>query len=121
VRETPEGIALDMNAILFDYDSAELTPQAKKDLEKIAQILKKYPNREIRVSGHTDSTGNPSYNLKLSENRAKSVVQNLTGDQGLDSKRFSYRGYGPRNPVADNGTGEGRARNRRVEVLIVTD
>ncbi|MCE9598481.1 MAG: OmpA family protein [Spirochaetia bacterium] len=121
VRETAEGIVLDLNSILFDTDSARLTPQAQKDLEVIAQILKKYPDREIRVSGHTDSTGRPAYNQTLSEQRAKSVVLDLTGPKAMDSKRFSYRGYGEARPVAPNTTPEGRAKNRRVEILIVTE
>lgn len=121
VRETSEGIVLDLNSILFDTDSARLTPQAARDLDVIAQILKKYPDREIRISGHTDSTGRPTHNQTLSEQRAKSVVQELTGPKGLDSKRFSYRGYGETRPVAPNTSAEGRAKNRRVEILIVTE
>ncbi len=121
VRPTDEGVALDLNSILFDLDSSQLTPQAKADLDKIAEILKKYPDKEIRVSGHTDSTGSASHNRRLSEDRARSVVRNLGGRTGLDPKRFSYRGYGADKPVAENSTEEGRAKNRRVEILIVTD
>ncbi|HMX58648.1 MAG TPA: OmpA family protein [Leptospiraceae bacterium] len=121
VHQTDEGVVLNLNAILFDVDSANLSEQARGDLDRVAEILRKYPDREIRVSGHTDSTGGAAHNVKLSEDRARSVVQNLGKRTGIDSKRFSYRGYGSTKPAADNSTADGRAKNRRVEILIVTD
>jgi outer membrane protein OmpA-like peptidoglycan-associated protein len=120
IRQTPEGVVIDLNSILFDTDSDKLSPAAKEDLQKLAAILKKYPDREIRVSGHTDSTGAALHNQRLSENRARSVVRSLV-ENGLNSRQLSYKGFGATRPAAPNDTAEGRARNRRVEVLIVTE
>jgi outer membrane protein OmpA-like peptidoglycan-associated protein len=72
----------------------------------------------IEISGHTDITGSASLNFKLSENRAKAVVDYLTG-KGIDSKRLEYNGIGPLQPISDNATPEGRAKNRRVEFKIL--
>ncbi len=121
VRESDEGVILSLDSILFDHNSAELTAEAQSRLAVIAGILKKHANREVRISGHTDSTGSPEYNTKLSENRARSVVRSLQNEHGVDGRRLSYRGYGETKPVADNATEEGRQKNRRVEVLIVTE
>lgn len=120
VREEKNGIALDLDAILFEHDSAELTPEARDKLKIIAGVLEKHPGREIRISGHTDSTGTATYNQKLSEERARSV-QKALGQSGIDGKRMSYKGFGAEKPVAPNSTPEGRQKNRRVEVLIVTE
>lgn len=121
VRKSDEGIVLDLSDILFDFNSAQLTKEAQATVATVARILKKYEDREIRVSGHTDSTGSASYNQKLSEARAKTVVNELQQKHGLSSYRMSYKGYGKDRPVASNATKEGRAMNRRVEVLIVTE
>ncbi len=121
VRQTDQGVALNLNDILFDFDSARLTPHAEKEMETIADILKRYPDREIRISGHTDSVGDNRYNQTLSENRARAVTRMLQNRFGLDSRRISYRGFGEEQPLAPNTTREGRAKNRRVEVLIVTE
>ena len=121
VRKTDEGIALDLSDILFEFDSAELTPRARKTIEGIAKILKRYPDREIRISGHTDSTGPDQYNQKLSEKRARSVLDELQKSHSFDPTRMSYKGFGEAKPIAPNNTPEGRAQNRRVEILIVTE
>lgn len=121
VRKTDEGIALDLSDILFEFDSAELTSKARSTIEGITEILKKYPDREIRISGHTDSTGPDDYNQKLSELRARSVLKELQKNHSFDPTRMSYKGYGEAKPIAPNDSPEGRARNRRVEILIVTE
>ena len=121
VRQTDEGVALDLNAILFDHDSDQLTPAARAELEHVATILSRFPGREIRISGHTDNTGTSAYNLRLSESRARTVVRALSQSNGIESRRMSYRGFGETQPIASNATPEGRARNRRVEILIVTE
>lgn len=121
VRKSDEGVVIDLSDILFDFNSSKLTPEAEKTVAKVAKILKKHEDREIRVSGHTDSTGPGQYNQKLSEARAKTVVEELQQKHGLNSYQLSYRGYGARRPVASNSTKEGRAQNRRVEILIVTE
>lgn len=121
VRETDEGVVLTLDAILFDHNSAQLSPAARSQLGAVAKIIGKYPEREIRVSGHTDNTGRDAYNQKLSENRARTVVRELQNKHSVNGRRLSYRGYGERQPVVDNSTSENRRRNRRVEVLIVTE
>ncbi|HBS06549.1 MAG TPA: hypothetical protein DEA96_16390 [Leptospiraceae bacterium] len=121
VRKTDEGIALDLSDILFEFDSADLTDRARATIDGIAKILKRYPEREIRISGHTDSTGPDDYNQKLSEQRARAVLQELQRNHSFDPTRMSYKGYGEAKPIAPNNTPEGRARNRRVEILIVTE
>jgi len=110
-----------MNAVFFNTDSADLTEDAENKLKIIEKLLRKFPDREIRVSGHTDSTGSPVYNQKLSEARAKSVLDALKRIGEIDSKRMSYQGFGETKPVAPNTTKEGRSQNRRVEIMIVTE
>lgn len=121
VRETDEGVILEMDAILFDHDSATLTPQARSRLEAIAGILNRYREREVRISGHTDSSGSTTYNQRLSEDRARAVVRALQNQHNVDGRRLSYQGRGETQPIAPNTDAGGRARNRRVEVLIVSD
>jgi outer membrane protein OmpA-like peptidoglycan-associated protein len=121
LRENDQGIIIDLDAILFAHDSAELTPDSKSTIARVAGILGKYPEQEVRISGHTDSTGQLAYNQTLSEKRAFSVLSELVKEHGMDGKRFSYKGFAATAPVASNGTAEGRARNRRVEILIMTD
>ncbi|MBX7058029.1 MAG: OmpA family protein [Leptospirales bacterium] len=121
VRAGDEGVTLELSDILFDHNSAQLSPQARQSLARIAEALQRYSDREVRISGHTDSTGNADYNLRLSEGRARSVVRALQQEFNVDPRRLSYRGYGETQPAASNSTPEGRQRNRRVEVLIVTD
>lgn len=121
VRESDEGVVLTLDAILFDHNSAQLSKDARAQLGAVARILGKYPEREIRVSGHTDNTGRNAYNQKLSENRARTVVRELQNQHGVNGRRLSYRGYGESQPVVDNSTPENRRRNRRVEILIVTE
>ena len=128
-KELPEGVDADidkrglvvrMNDLLFDFDSSELKADTIEKLNKIAEIIKKkYPDREIIVEGHTDSTGNKDYNLSLSEKRAKRVSEYLGSKSNHD--KFSYKGYGKDNPISDNSTPEGRQKNRRVEIIIKTN
>ncbi|MBM9500970.1 OmpA family protein [Leptospira sp. 201903071] len=121
IRRTEEGIAISLNSVLFDYNSSELKEEAKQELEKIASVLKKYGDREIRISGHTDNSGGEEYNRKLSRERALSVLKELRDRQGLEEKRMSYEGYGKNKPIADNTTIQGRQKNRRVDITIVME
>lgn len=118
VEQKEEGIQLTLKDILFQSNSAKLTNQAKQKIQKIAKILKQHPERELRILGHTDNTGDAEYNLKLSQKRARSVLQILK-QHGLKQSRMSYKGYGEKKPLVDNKTKKGRAQNRRVEILIV--
>ena len=85
----------------------------------MATILNANPDTDIKIVGHTDNTGNVDYNQTLSEKRAKIVFDYLMVDQGVSSKRMTYEGKGIHEPVADNNTVEGRALNRRVEIIIL--
>jgi len=103
--------------ILFAVDSAVLSNDSRYSLDEFAQVMMEYPKTAILVQGHTDSTGSEDYNLALSERRAKAVMNHLAMRQ-VDQSRMSAIGYGEAYPVADNSTPEGRAQNRRVEILV---
>lgn len=117
VDQDTRGIVLRLGEILFDFDSYSLKGEAEKNLDSVSGIIaKKYGDREVIVEGHTDNRGDTAYNQNLSEQRAHSVAKYLK-NRGVSDK-LSYRGYGEEKPIADNLTGEGRKRNRRVEVII---
>ncbi|MEW6469161.1 MAG: OmpA family protein [Bacteroidota bacterium] len=103
--------------ILFASDSYALSAASKTELNKLADLLQKNPAYRVELSGFTDSTASYEYNVKLSLNRAKSVADYLIS-KGLKPERISYKGFSKDKPVADNGNEEGRALNRRVEVVI---
>ena len=105
-------------AITFRTNSAAIRPQFEPVLNQLAQSIEQYPNTVVRVEGHTDSTGSASYNQQLSENRAQSVVSYLA-QQGVSTNRLQAVGYGMSRPIASNSTAAGRAKNRRVEILIL--
>ena len=107
------------SGILFATNSSTLSEASRSALLKLAESLNQNPDTDIKIVGHTDNTGNVDYNQTLSEKRAKSVYNYLMVDQGVSSKRMEYEGKGIHQPVADNSTVEGRALNRRVEILIL--
>jgi outer membrane protein OmpA-like peptidoglycan-associated protein len=107
-----------LNNILFQLGKAILTTGSYAELDKLYGILTDNPQMKIEISGHTDKTGSEPLNFKLSEDRAKSVVEYLVR-KGIDRSRLEYRGYGSLQPIADNGTEAGRAKNRRVEFKIL--
>ncbi len=117
VTEDARGIILSMSDILFDVDKASLKPDLKTSLARVAGILTVYQELNVSVEGHTDNTGSEEHNLKLSEQRAKNVLEFLV-EQGIDSSRLTSKGYGMSRPVADNATKEGRQKNRRVDLVI---
>lgn len=104
-------------AILFDFDSANLRADAERALNDVAQVIKGYPQRPVRVEGHTDAIASDAYNQSLSERRAASVVTWLTA-HGIERARLASAGFGESKPVATNDTAAGRQQNRRVEVVI---
>jgi len=106
-------IALYIN---FDTGKSTIKPESKPIIEQIAQMMKANPGLKIGVEGHTDNVGNPKSNKTLSDERAKSVVTAIVA-QGIDPKRLNAAGYGQDKPIADNKTEEGRAKNRRVELV----
>ena len=116
-RSTARGMIVNLPDILFDVNQSTLKPDAKLVIAKLAGILLIMQDLNLRVEGHTDATGPYDYNQRLSENRARSVVQFLA-EQGIAATRMVADGYGPDRPIAANDTGEGRSRNRRVEIVI---
>jgi outer membrane protein OmpA-like peptidoglycan-associated protein len=107
----------DFDRLLFDTNSATLQPSSYEQLNNVAAILKAYPNAKIRLGGYTDNTGDADTNRKLSQERANSVMAELT-KRGIDPSRLSATGYGEENPVADNSTEEGRQKNRRISIRV---
>lgn len=106
--------------ILFTTGSSRLQPGGEDKLREVAGILQRYPRTYIEVVGHTDSVGSEAMNQELSESRAKSVADVLVSN-GVSPSRIVTRGAGELRPLADNGTPEGRARNRRVELVVKPD
>ena len=113
-----EGDIVVLNEVYFDVDSYELMPQSYNELAVLIAILKTNPDIKIELRGHTDNSGTQAHNIRLSENRAKAVMEYLIG-RGIDSRRLKARGYGETKPVADNNTPEGRTLNRRVEYKVI--
>jgi OmpA-OmpF porin, OOP family len=106
-------IALYIN---FDTGKSNIKPESKTIINQIVEMMKANPGLKISVEGHTDNVGNPKSNKTLSDDRAKAVVAAIVA-QGIDAKRVSAAGYGQDKPIADNKTEEGRAKNRRVELV----
>lgn len=104
--------------VLFDFDKADLRPEAGAELDSLVIFLKKYPKTELGIAGHTDDVGSDEYNLDLSERRAKAVFDYLISKE-IPAERLGSRGFGERRPVADNTTEEGRQKNRRVECVLL--
>ncbi|MDZ4093966.1 MAG: OmpA family protein [Paracoccaceae bacterium] len=103
--------------ILFALDSANLRPDLTRDLRAVSQNLLNYPNSTIEIVGHTDNSGSAAYNQDLSERRARAVAQVLR-ESGVPGGRIASYGRGEDQPVSSNLTQEGRAQNRRVEIII---
>jgi len=118
VERVGEGILITFDSgLLFDVDKSDIQSTTKANLDQLSATLKKYDDTNILVEGHTDNTGEDSYNQKLSDKRAESVEQYLVS-QGVADKRITTKGYGESQPKADNSTDSGRKANRRVEVAI---
>ena len=114
-----DNITLDMPGnVTFAFNSSDLNTQFYPVLDKVAETLKEYDKSVVEVAGHTDSVGSDAYNQTLSERRANSVADYLSG-HGMTRTRMVTIGAGEGHPVASNDTEEGRAENRRVEITIV--
>ncbi|MNP58287.1 Outer membrane porin F precursor [compost metagenome] len=114
----PEVITLnDQGAVMFAYDSAELTSSADSQLQALISKLNASSVASVKVIGHTDSRGSDAYNQTLSEQRASSVAEYLIS-QGLSPSKVTSMGRGESEPIADNDTEAGRAQNRRVELHL---
>jgi len=103
--------------ILFDTDKAVVKPESEPALKEIARLLQQNPKLSVHLVGHTDSTGLFAHNMKLSEARAAAVLNSLVGQYGVSASRLKASGVGPLSPVASNRTEEGKAQNRRVELV----
>lgn len=112
------GESIVLNNIFFDFDSYDLLPESRTELEKIIELLTLNPVLKVEISGHTDNTGTDEYNQLLSRRRAESVVSYLV-EHSIKKERLSFIGYGSSRPVASNETEEGRAKNRRTELKIM--
>ncbi|MHA6246844.1 OmpA family protein [Pontibacter sp. CAU 1760] len=118
VERVGEGIKITFDSgILFPVNSAQLQPAAKTEIAQLAETLKKYPDTNILIEGHTDNTGSREINQPLSERRAQSVAD-YAASMGVARTRMTTKGYAADQPVADNTTETGRRQNRRVEIAI---
>lgn len=116
---TDRGLVVTLSdEVLFDVDEAELKPGGMQRLSRVAEFLRRNPDRNVLIEGHTDSTAPDDYNLALSQRRANAVEDFLIA-QGVDPTRISAVGYGERQPIATNDTVAGRQANRRVEIVVL--
>lgn len=114
---TPPVGSLVLLNVLFDHDKSTLKKESKNAVKMLADYMNSNPELKIELHGHTDNTGNPDYNLKLSDKRAETVKNELV-NLGVNSDRISFSGHGDTKPIADNNTNDGRANNRRTEFLL---
>lgn len=123
VERVGEGINVtfdETSGVFFDTEQYSINAESEATLDALVDILKEYPNSNILIEGHTDSTGADAYNLTLSKNRAQAVT-NFFVQNGIDPGRLTTKWYGETQPKYDNSTVEGRAKNRRVELAIVAN
>jgi outer membrane protein OmpA-like peptidoglycan-associated protein len=116
-RETDRGMVSEIGGVQFSTGTANLAPGARESLARFAGIVASYPGLKFKIEGHTDSTGSEQTNQELSYKRAIAVRDYLIG-QHVPASNIDAQGLGPAHPVADNATADGRARNRRVEIVL---
>lgn len=116
-KQTERGIVMTMGDVLFNVDQANLTAGGMQILQKLADVMREHPDRNVMVEGFTDSTGSEQHNLMLSQRRAESVRSALM-NMGIEGTRISTRGYGEAYPVASNANSADRQLNRRVEIVL---
>ena len=118
VERVGEGIKITFaSGILFATNSSNLTPEAVGNMTQMAETMTKYADTNVLIEGHTDNSGSDAINQPLSQRRAQAVANQLTSG-GVDTGRIEVKGYGSTQPVADNTSADGKAKNRRVEVAI---
>ena len=117
LEKAKEGTTAILQNIFFDVDKFDLKEKSVTELQKILRFLKENPSIRVEISGHTDNSGSPSYNIQLSQKRAQSVYNYLITN-GIDSQRLIPKGYGSNQPLADNNSEEGRQKNRRIEFKL---
>lgn len=116
-RDTPRGLVVSMGDVLFAIGKYDLQPEAREKLAKLSGVVLAHPGLDLAVGGYTDNVGSDELNQKLSEKRAESVRSYLVA-QGLADGSVTSQGFGMSMPVADNATGVGRQKNRRVEIVL---
>ena len=119
-ERTDRGFVITMGDVLFDSGKAALSPAANRNIEKLADFLRRHPTRNLLIEGHTDSVGSDQLNMTLSAQRAEAVKMALVA-KGVGSERIFTKGYGKMYPIATNDTAEGRQQNRRVEVIVLNE
>ena len=119
-KKTDRGMVITLGDVLFDTNQAQLKSGGMRNVQKLADFFKQYPQRKVMIEGFTDSTGSNSRNQDLSDKRAHSVRTALLG-MGISTDRITSRGYGESYPVAGNDTAAGRQLNRRVEIVVSDD
>ena len=119
-QQTGRGLVLTVGDVLFAPGKAEVSSGAQRSIDKLADFLKTYPKRNVLIEGHTDNTGDEGFNIKLSQQRADTVRDQLV-EKGVAAQRIRTKGYGAKFPVVDNDTPGGRQQNRRVEVVVLEE
>ncbi|NLP58356.1 OmpA family protein [Lutibacter sp. B1] len=122
VERVDQGIVVtfdENSGVYFDTNKYNINSASQETLNKLTGVLNQYPDTNILVVGHTDSTGSDEYNMTLSKNRANAVTDYFVKTKGLSSSRLTTEWFGEEQPIADNNTVEGRAQNRRVNIVIV--
>jgi outer membrane protein OmpA-like peptidoglycan-associated protein len=119
-KKTDRGLVITLGDVLFDTNQAQLKSGGMRNVQRLADFFKQYPQRKVMIEGFTDSTGSAGRNQELSEQRAYAVRSALLG-MGVGTERITSRGYGPAYPVADNVSAAGRQQNRRVEMIVSDD
>ena len=120
LRQTESGVVVTLGDVLFESGETQLRDEALESLVEVVDLLQSEPEKKIRIEGHTDSTGNAEANLRISQQRADEVLEALVS-LGVDADRITSAGMGQDFPIATNETEEGRAQNRRVDVILLDD
>lgn len=120
LRQTESGVVVTLGDVLFESGETSLRDDALASLVEVVDLLQSEPDKDIRIEGHTDSTGNSVSNLKISEQRANAVMNALVS-LGVEASRITAAGMGEDFPIASNDTEEGRAQNRRVDVILLDE
>ncbi|RFF27598.1 MULTISPECIES: OmpA family protein [unclassified Wenzhouxiangella] len=120
LRETDRGVVVTLGDVLFDSGETTLQPEARDHLDDVVRLVEGEPDKQIRIEGHTDSTGSSSANMRISRLRAEAVRDALV-EQGIDADRIQAVGMGEDFPIASNESADGRRKNRRVDVILLND